>query len=270
MLTLQLFCVLVACAFFVSVKVDSSVKKTRMSDVVGFDDAESSSNEQQEHQNEKQIIDRTSANLLAMPKPGKLMAVGDGAVGKTCFLLCASGESFPEDYIPTVFETPDKPIAFRSKKHDVVLEIGLYDTSSRVDYEKLRILSYTGADVVLVCFNVVNRVSYVNALERFVPEAVKSAPTAYIILLGLKTDLRANEDVRERLKKQNTTLIEREEAETAARKLGIKYCEVSSLADGASVRAVMDKCATVIAERHLTKKNGSGLIGFMKRLFSSG
>lgn len=245
---------------------------------VGFDDAASNSDEpEQQVQNErqKQQIDAVSSNsatLLTMPKPGKLMAVGDGAVGKTCFLLCASGESFPEEYIPTVFETPDKPLSFRSKKHNVMLEIGLYDTSSRIDYERLRVLSYTGADVVLVCFSVVNRVSFLNALERFMPEATKAAPTACIFLLGLKSDLRTDEDLHEKLKKQDTTLIEREEAEAAARRLGVQYCEVSSLADAESVRAVMDKCATVIAERHLGKKNGngSGLIGFVKRLFSSG
>ena len=34
----------------------------------------------------------------------KLVAVGDGAVGKTCLLNVFVNESFPEGYTPTVFE----------------------------------------------------------------------------------------------------------------------------------------------------------------------
>lgn len=40
---------------------------------------------------------------MAHLRPLKITTVGDGMVGKTCLLITYTQNSFPEEYVPTVF-----------------------------------------------------------------------------------------------------------------------------------------------------------------------
>jgi len=121
----------------------------------------------------------------------KLVAVGDGAVGKTSMLIAYAKGAFPDTYVPTVFENYTAQIEYNDKK--VLLH--LWDTAGQEDYDRLRPLSYPGSDIVLLCFSLVTEASFVSIKEKWYPEVdhyVKDVPT---ILVGTKVDLRESKTV---------------------------------------------------------------------------
>ncbi|ELP94651.1 Ras family protein, partial [Entamoeba invadens IP1] len=87
--------------------------------------------------------------------------------------------------------------------------------------DRLRPLSYSESDVILLCFSVNSRTSYENIASKWEPEVRHYIPTAKTILVGLKIDLR------EEGNKEHTSQPEGTEL---AKKLGcVAYLEASSV-----------------------------------------
>ena len=51
------------------------------------------------------VLKMTQNLSFNQPRDIKLVAAGDGAVGKTCLLMCYAYNRFAEGHIPTVFDT---------------------------------------------------------------------------------------------------------------------------------------------------------------------
>jgi len=123
---------------------------------------------------------------LSGAKRVKLVVVGDGAVGKTSLLIRFATGEFPNEYVPTVFENYT---AQMKRESDVIL-LHLWDTAGQEDYDRLRPLSYPGADVVLLCFSTISQASYDAIKEKWAPEVHHFIPNIPHILVGTKIDLR--------------------------------------------------------------------------------
>lgn len=76
----------------------------------------------------------------------KITTVGDGMVGKTCLLITYVTQSFPDEYVPTVFDNHTCKI---NDEDNESYTVTLWDTAGQEDYEKLRPLSYP--NVCILC-----------------------------------------------------------------------------------------------------------------------
>ena len=156
----------------------------------------------------------------------KLVVVGDGAVGKTCLLISYTSNSFPKEYVPTVFDNYSANV----KVDDEVVSLGLWDTAGQEDYDRLRPLSYPGTDIFLICFSVVSHTSFANVKSKWWPEVTHHCGKAAIMLIGTKIDLRDDPETIEKLRLKGQQPIAWEQAEQMARDIkAVSYMECSAL-----------------------------------------
>ncbi|OLL27082.1 GTP-binding protein rho4 [Neolecta irregularis DAH-3] len=154
----------------------------------------------------------------------KLVVVGDGGCGKTCLLIVFSEGRFPEKYVPTVFEN----YITNSYHNSKIVELALWDTAGQEEYDRLRPLSYTDSDVILVCFAIDAPSSLENVMDKWYPEVTHFCPESPLLLVGLKSDLRKNKNAIALLKTQGLTPVSYQQATDVAKKINAEYIECSS------------------------------------------
>eukprot|EP01126_Amoeba_proteus_P040903 TRINITY_DN4388_c0_g1_i2.p1 TRINITY_DN4388_c0_g1~~TRINITY_DN4388_c0_g1_i2.p1 ORF type:complete len:201 (-),score=34.71 TRINITY_DN4388_c0_g1_i2:51-653(-) len=155
----------------------------------------------------------------------KLVVVGDGAVGKTCLLIAYTSNSFPKEYVPTVFDNYSANV----KVADKTVALSLWDTAGQEDYDRLRPLSYPQTNVFLLCFSVISETSFKNVKTKWWPEVTHHCPTDNV-LVGTKVDLRDNPEFLESLKEKGLSPISLQQGEQLAAEIkAVKYLECSAL-----------------------------------------
>ncbi|XP_040190536.1 rho-related GTP-binding protein RhoG-like [Rana temporaria] len=173
----------------------------------------------------------------------KCVVVGDGAVGKTCLVVCYTTNSYPEEYIPTVIEPYNAQITVDGK----AVSLNLWNTAGQDEYRSLRALVYPETNVAIICFDISGPSSYERVQNYWYPEVTHHCPNIPILLVGTKKDLRTNPDVINRLNKENQLPISYQQGVNLSRQIdAVKYMECSALnQDGIqevfseSVRAVL-------------------------------
>ncbi|KAG8645731.1 hypothetical protein MANES_10G087901v8 [Manihot esculenta] len=97
-------------------------------------------------------------------------------------LISYTSNTFPTDYVPTVFDNFSANVVVDGS----TVNLGLWDTAGEEDYNRLRPLSYRGADVFILAFSLISKASYENVAKKWIPELRHYAPGVPVILVGTK------------------------------------------------------------------------------------
>ncbi|XP_032075050.1 rho-related GTP-binding protein RhoG [Thamnophis elegans] len=156
----------------------------------------------------------------------KCVVVGDGAVGKTCLLICYTTNAFPNEYIPTVFDN----YSAQNTVDGRTISLNLWDTAGQEEYDRLRTLSYPQTNVFIICFSIASPPSYENVKHKWYPEVCHHCPDVPILLVGTKKDLRSNPEALKKLKEQSQLPVSPQQGTGLAKQIhAVKYLECSAL-----------------------------------------
>uniref|UniRef100_A0A6B2LK50 Uncharacterized protein n=1 Tax=Arcella intermedia TaxID=1963864 RepID=A0A6B2LK50_9EUKA len=178
----------------------------------------------------------------------KLVVVGDAAVGKTCMLISYTSNSFPTNYIPTVFDNYSSGCGI-GDTHQLggkTFRLSLWDTAGQEDYDRLRPLSYPQTDVVLIVYSVIDPRSFSNAYGKWTHEINMYLPGVHRLLVGSKIDLRDDLKTLKLLDSQGLRPLTYEDGLEMASKVHVaKYVECSALT-AVGLKEVFDEAIRVV------------------------
>ena len=145
----------------------------------------------------------------------KVPVAGDGAVGKTSLIVRYTQGTFTDTYKMTI------GTSFAVKTVDldqVMVKLQIWDLAGQPHFGGVRPLFYQGSTGVIYVFSVIDRASF-DHLAGWLEEAQKNAGNVPGILIGNKTDL------------PDQRVVSREEAESFAAQMGLRYIETSAKMD---------------------------------------
>lgn len=167
----------------------------------------------------------------------KIVAVGQGGVGKTSLIRRWAYDKFDSSYVQTLgvdFSTKEI-VASRSERVKLVC----VDTAGQEYYGRIRPGYYSGANGAFIVFDLTNRNSF-ESLPKWVAELRKYLPEVPIAIVGNKLDLTEEEGVRRATKA---------EAEAFAAENGMSYFETSAKV-GEGVDVVFVTLSEAVLARH--------------------
>uniref|UniRef100_A0A3Q4AD41 Ras homolog family member V n=1 Tax=Mola mola TaxID=94237 RepID=A0A3Q4AD41_MOLML len=171
------------------------------------------------------------------------MLLGDGAVGKTSMLISYIFNGYNSDYRQTAFDV------FTGLVHvnAVPTRIKLVDTVGQEEFGHLRSLCYGHVNVFILCFSLVNPVSFDNITSKWIPQIRACNLAAPIVLVGTQSDLCLNVDVLIYLDKRGTKPVPYSQARRLAHRIRAHdYVECSALTQH-NLKDVFD-CAVSLSQ----------------------
>ncbi|XP_062859350.1 rho-related GTP-binding protein RhoN-like [Trichomycterus rosablanca] len=165
----------------------------------------------------------------------KVVVVGDARCGKTALLHVFAKDSYPESYVPTVFENYTASFEIDKRR----IELNMWDTSGSAYYDNVRPLAYPDSDAVLICFDISRPETMDSVLKKWQSETQEYCPNAKIVLVGCKLDMRTDLNTLRELSKLTLIPVTHEQGTSLARQIGAAaYAECTAKQSENSVRDV--------------------------------
>ncbi|XP_022080070.1 rho-related GTP-binding protein RhoN-like [Acanthaster planci] len=182
---------------------------------------------------------RRQRSLMALDEATrcKLVVVGDSLSGKTAMLHTFLGRQFTDVHTPTTFENYSSTMEINKYR----MELTIWDTSGKPEYDSVRPLSYNEITIALICFDISRPFTLHNVVRKWHPEVRKHCPTSPIILVGCKMDLRNNIQVMAELSKDRGIPVSHDRGAKIGSQIGAAaYVECSARTNPSSVHELFE------------------------------
>ncbi|KAL4564902.1 hypothetical protein LXL04_028978 [Taraxacum kok-saghyz] len=172
----------------------------------------------------------------------------------TLYLFCFV--CWEQDYVPTVFDNFSANVVVNG----AIVNLGLWDTAGNLlkhyqleDYNRLRPLSYRGADVFILAFSLISKASYENVSRKWIPELKHYPLESQSSLLGPKL-VNLRDDKQFFADHPNAVPITTAQGEELKKTIGAPaYIECSAKTQE-NVKAVFDSAVKVVLAPPSSKK----------------
>ena len=172
----------------------------------------------------------------------KILLLGDSSVGKTCFLMRYSDNTFQEIHMSTIgLDYKLKNVQLDDGK---IVKIQIWDTAGQDRFRSITKNYYKGAHGIILIYDVTSRKTYEN-IKNWVSQIKEEvSEKVTIILVGNKIDDEKNRKV--------TT----EEGENMAKECGLDFFETSAKS-GVNIDSTFNELVKKTVEKY-NKIDGKG------------
>jgi len=183
----------------------------------------------------------------------KCVIIGDGNVGKSSMISAFIKSEFLAEYKPTVFDTHQKTVVVDGRK----IKISYLDTAGQECFSRVRTLNYSGTDVILLCFSVIDQKSMMNVRDRWHQEIKTYCSGVPILMIGLKIDARDDDRVLQELANKGEQPATPQDGRKIAKILNAEYMECSSFSRK-GVKEVFEAVQKIVIESKNKQSEAEG------------
>ncbi|MGE3921177.1 MAG: GTP-binding protein [Gammaproteobacteria bacterium] len=186
----------------------------------------------------------------------KVTLVGNTGVGIAHLLQRYIYNNFYVEYV--LYRDHGNGSCFRVlNNHNVSFSFNA--TAGEEDYDRIRPISYTNTNVVIIAFSIIKSATFTAVREKWLPEIRHYLPNIPIVLVGIKSDLKTDPDTLETLRRNGQSIVSQAEIDALKREFHLdSYIEVSSLT-GSGVNAAFENAAYAASWNTLQTAATSGI-----------